>query len=157
MTSLGDIATTIDYHSYGRFILYPDETAGKRSPDYECIGLALQSLVKSQAGLPYEIGSAKGLLKYYATGTNADYMALNKQARAFTIEVDPKVDPANVDSGFLLPETDLMALFETNIRGALAAIAAPSREEDMSAAVDQFQSWDVYGRGNQLPVKDLPG
>jgi hypothetical protein len=58
-----------------------------------------------------------------------------------------------------------LAVFEANIRGALAAIAKSPRKQDMvgvpwrnaliSPTAAKYLPWDVYGRGNQLPVQDL--
>jgi hypothetical protein len=167
--SLNGFATTIDYHTYGQFILYPEEAVNSKmvSPDYTRMGETLNSLIKSQDGQGYTLGTGMALIQIEANGTTADYLAQRKQARAFTIELDPGYYTVNPDgAGFLLPETKVMALFETNIRGALAAIAGAPRKLDtvgvvwrkevFSATAIQFLPWDVYGRGNRLPVNDLP-
>ena len=48
-----------------------------------------------------------------------------RQARAFTIELDTAGQPGP-GGGFLTQYTQIQTIFEKNIRGALAAIAAPS-------------------------------
>jgi len=55
-----------------------------------------------------------------------------------------------------------MTVFEKNIRGALAALAAPGRPANWFTAyfqafpmawnMLQFMTWNVIGRGNQLPL-----
>ena len=143
---LNGVATTIDYHSYGQLILYPDEASGQKSigPDYRALGVSLKELIASKDGKHYRLGGPD-LLGYLSTGTNADYMERQKQARAFTIELDPQ----EKDPGFLLPETRLMALFETNIRGALAAIAAPGAGSGWAGARESH--------GSQQSHQSVPG
>jgi hypothetical protein len=159
------LATAIDYHSYGQLILYPSETLynGAVSTDYQALGKTLRQLVRSQAARDYRLGSSLKLIHYDGTGSVADYSAQRYHARAFTIELDPPLgDPA----GFQLPEDLIRTVFEKNIRGALAAIAAPrpagpswsstrSRSKQISVAARQFLDWDVYGRGNQLPALQM--
>ena len=61
-------------------------------------------------------------------------------------------------NGWLLPEGQICTVFEKNIRGALAALAAagvlstPTSHEKYVRFVEYFNTWNVYGRGNQLPV-----
>jgi hypothetical protein len=154
------IATTIDYHSYGQVILYPSETfnLGAVGIDYKILGMTLRQLVRSQAARDYQLGSSSALLGYDATGSVIDREAQQHQARAFTIELDP---PRNDPIAFQLPEADIQTVFEKNIRGALAALAAPARPGNWFTAtlqgfplgynMLQFLTWNVYGRGNQLP------
>jgi hypothetical protein len=93
----------------------------------------------------------------------ADYMSLVKNAVAFTIELSPK-DQAG--GGFNLPEGQIMAVFEANIRGALGFIASAGRQQTQVTAGNwysrhgvagthyaDFADWDVFGRGNQLPAQ----
>jgi hypothetical protein len=148
----GAIAISIDYHAFGRMILYPSE-AGHTGLGAEHIrtGQMLQALIVDQLGAGgYSLGTpitTPGIL-YDATGSIADYAAQQHQARAFTIELDPVHGTAG---GFVLPQNQIQAVFEKNIRGALAAIAAPVgnvREQQIRA---RFQAWNVSGRGNQIP------
>ena len=152
------LATMIDYHSYKQAILYPTEAfnTGAVDPEYSSLGQTLQQLVRSHDALGYELGSPSALLGYDATGTVADHAVQQYQARAFTIELDP-ADQAG--GGFQLDENQIQGVFEGNIRGALAAIAAPGNRFGavlerltIDQAERQFLSWNVYGRGNQLPA-----
>jgi hypothetical protein len=165
--SLNGLATAIDYHAYGQFILFPEETINNDAldSDYALMGFSLECLIKSEGGQGYSLGTGLTEIGEEATGTTADYMAQKKLARAFTIEVDPAYGKGGND-GFLLPELKIMPLFETNIRGALAAVAGASRKQEkvraarprkvISTTAAPFLPWDVYGRGNQLPARDLP-
>jgi hypothetical protein len=154
------IATTIDYHSYGQVILYPSETYnnGAVGIDYKILGMTLRQLVRSQGARDYLLGSSRQRIGYDATGSVIDREAQQYQARAFTIELDP---PLNDPIAFQLPEAQIQTVFEKNIRGALAALAAPARPGNWFTAtlqglplgftMLQFLTWNVYGRGNQLP------
>jgi hypothetical protein len=148
--------TAIDYHSFGEDILYPNETynAGLVDPDYRFLGQVLQDLTAVPGGAPYALGTGEKLLEYTSTGTVDDMLAQSYGARAFTIELDPPGTKENKEAGkgFLLPETAIRAVFEKNIRAALAAIAAaPGYRAHISAARATFSKWQVFGRGNQLP------
>ena len=154
------IATTIDYHSYAMTILYPSETFNNHliGPDYKMLGKTLRQLVHSQGVLDYQLGSADQLIGYHAVGSLPDRAAQQYQARAFTIELDPAWGTVG---GFQLHEQHIQAVFEKNIRGALAAIAAPGRPPNVHlarlqrvpiiATMLQLQTWNVFNRGNQLP------
>jgi zinc carboxypeptidase len=154
------IATAIDYHSYAMKILYPSEAFNNHliGPDYKMLGKTLRQLVRSQAALDYQLGSSNQLIGYDAVGTLPDRAARQHQARAFTIELDPAWGTAD---GFRLPQNQIQDVFEKNIRGALAAIAAPGTPPNvhqarlqklpMLATMLQFLTWNVYNRGNQLP------
>jgi murein tripeptide amidase MpaA len=146
----------IDYHSYGEEIVYPSETynAGLIDPDYRFLGRVLEGLTAVPGRRHYTLGSADELLGYVATGAVDDMLAQSCAAHVFTIELDPPDTEENKKEGkgFLLPETAIRAVFEKNIRAALAAImAAPGYRTDISAARDAFSRWRVSGRGNQLP------
>jgi zinc carboxypeptidase len=155
------ISVAIDYHSYAQAILYPSEVFnnGAVGPDYKILGMTLRQLVRSQAARDYELGSPAQRIGYDATGSVIDRAAQQHQARAFTIELDP---PQNNPIAFQLPEADIQTVFEKNIRGALAALAAPARPGNwftaglqgfpMGFTMLQFLTWNVYGRGNQLPA-----
>jgi Zinc carboxypeptidase len=165
VTNAPRLATTIDYHSFGKCILYPSEVCGASQapadPGYQQLGKALQQLIGYQDNPDYTLGSPRQGLKYDAAGTLADYAAA-RQARAFTIEVEPAVsinpktkelDPA----GFLLPEDRIRTVFEKNIRGALLSITAPypglqGYGQMIALLAKRLQGWNVYGRGNQLPA-----
>jgi hypothetical protein len=154
-------ATMIDYHSYYQVILYPSEVFnnGAVRPDYEALGDLLEQLI----GGSYGLGSPLQQIGYDATGTIIDYAAQVYQTRAFTIELDPtktETDSSGNTIGFELPESRIQDVFEKNIRSTLAAIAAPGRPSWFNSlfrrsTVGQFDldltTWNVSGRGNQLP------
>jgi hypothetical protein len=156
------IATSIDYHAYGKLILYPSEAynAGRVSSDYRKLGQSLRQLVHSDGTLDYDLGTPRQLLGYDATGSIIDHAAEHYQVRAFTIELDPSLGSQKTD-GFELKQGQIGAVFEKNIRGALAALAAPRRphskygsylkKQRMDQTTQALLNWDVYGRGNQLP------
>jgi hypothetical protein len=157
----GGIATTIDYHSYAKAILYPSEAynTGQVGPDYKQLGKSLRQLVHTQGGgLDYQLGSSNQVIHYEATGSQPDRAAQQHQARAFTIELDPAYGTLN---GFLLGENMIQPVFEKNIRGVLAALAAPQHPANIHlarlqrvpiiASTLKFLTWNVYGHGNQLP------
>jgi hypothetical protein len=147
----GHLSVTIDYHSYAKEILYPSETdfAGAVDGVYTTIGQMLRTLIRNQAGAGgYGLGTPLARIGYNATGSIADYAAQQHQARAFTIELDPGL--GNPD-GFQLPEAEIQNVFEKNIRGALAAIAAPGSVHQAGQYQNRFNPWAVFGRGNQLP------
>lgn len=145
------LVAMIDYHSYGQLILYPSEAFDKGAVDseYKSLGGLLWALVRSKDSFYYSLGSPRALVKYDATGTIIDHAAQLYQTRAFAIELDP---PRGTPNGFELPENRIRTVFEKNIRGALAVIEA-SNAEAVPQVKQEFMTWDVYGRGNQLPVK----
>jgi hypothetical protein len=152
------IAASIDYHSRGQLILFPSEQSYNDAVgvDYKLLGVTLWSLVRSQDAADYLIGTPRDLLNADATGTVMDRAAQQHQSRAFTIELDPAL---SVQNGWILAEDQICGVFEKNIRGALAAIASPSNTASPAYAkyvydliVKVFTTWNVYGRGNQLPV-----
>jgi hypothetical protein len=137
----------IDYHSYGRFILFPGETtdAGWLDPADRWLGTVMQLLTDSPYGPPYELGTPSERVGYSATGTIDSYLVQALHARAYTIELD--------GPDFSIPDTEIQKVFETSIRGVLAAIAAGHQDETaMTAALQEFSRWRVYGRGNRLPA-----
>jgi hypothetical protein len=146
-----NIAVTIDYHSYGRMILYPGEVhhAGAITALHQSTGQMLDALIRNQNPpyQMYQLGDPLTVVGYDATGTVADYAAQQHQARSFTIELEPsRFDPA----GFTLPEADIQAAFEKNIRGALAAIGAPATALEATNYAAQY-AWNVSGHGNRVP------
>jgi hypothetical protein len=147
----GNLSVTIDYHCYAKEILYPSETdfANRVGARYTRTGQLLRTLIRNQLGAGgYGLGTPLDRIGYNATGSVADYAALQHQARAFTIELDPGLGNPNA---FQLPEGDIQGVFEKNIRGALAAIAAPNTTAQTTQYRNQFTNWNVFGRGNQLP------
>jgi hypothetical protein len=146
----GNIDVSIDYHSYGRMILSPDEMPlGGPTASYTRTGLLLQALIRDNAGLGYALGGVG--IGYLSTGTIDSYSLRTHQARAFTIELDPGDPGGNLgNAGFVLPEGQIQAVFETNIRGALAAIAAPDDVPTALAALNTYWPWNVHGQGNQV-------
>ncbi len=147
----GNLSVTIDYHCYAKEILYPTETdfANRVGARYTRTGQLLQTLIRNQNGAGgYGLGTPLAQIGYNATGSVADYAGLQHQARAFTIELDPGILHP---TGFQLPEGDIQGVFEKNIRGALAAIAAPGTTQKTTQYRNQFTNWNVFGRGNQLP------
>jgi hypothetical protein len=148
---------TIDYHSYGRYVLVPSEAYNRHlvGVGYQRTGGWLASLIVPEGEEHYTYGTSVGTVGYDATGATDDHMAYAHNAAAFTVELDPVDDDVDENTpGFLLPEDQIMGCFEANIRGALAAIAAPgpaAGQLQIDTAMGQFGTWDVYGRGNQLP------
>jgi hypothetical protein len=153
------IAAMIDYHCFAQVILIPSEADyGKLvTSDYRALGDVMQALIKpaDQHATPYEFGPVRQVIGYDATGSLADRAAQKYQARALAIELDPAKGSGL--AGFDLSREKIRGVFEKNIRGALAALAAPARVGDATtqeAAVRQalqYNAWDVYDRGNQLP------
>jgi Zinc carboxypeptidase len=149
----GNIAVAIDYHAYGQLILYPSEAQynGAVTPLYTATGQLLRALIRNGAGVgAYQLGTPLALVHYDATGSVADYATEQYQARSFTIELDPSLVGGGGLAGFQLPENQIQDVFEKNIRGALAAIAAPPTA--VQAAFCQITyGWNVFGQGNQVP------
>jgi Zinc carboxypeptidase len=145
---LGNIAVSIDYHSYGQMILYPDELPpGAPDAAYQRTGRLMRLLIRANLGVAqYTLGGFG--VGYLSTGTIDSYSAQAHHARAFTIELDP----SNLaGGGFVLPEAQIQAVFEKNIRGALAAIAAPAGLPAQQATFNALAPWAVTGAGNQVP------
>jgi len=154
------ISVSIDYHSFAQAILYPSETAhnGGVGPDYTVLGMTMRQLVSYPGAPAYQLGTPRQVINYDAPGTVIDRAAQQHQSRAFTIELDPAMGTVN---GFVLNENQIMTVFEKNIRGALAALAAPGRPANWFTAyfqafpmtwnMLQFMTWNVVNRGNQLP------
>jgi len=161
------VDAAIDYHSYGQYIIYAGEG---RTPQLAEVdnGRALQSTISSRLnprwwnGYDYSLGSVFGLLSYRASASVADYMAVEGNAIAFTIELSPS---SSDGAGFQLPEDRIMATFEANIRGALGFIAAADRSRlrviegglftrhgIAATPYATFAGWNVFGRGNRLPA-----
>jgi len=156
------IQCSIDFHSYSKLILYTSE--GVVGPQEINMGLALQRLISSSnkkiSSYDYKLGTAIELLKYNAYSTVADYMSHTHNSCAFTIELDP----SEADPGFRLPADQIMGVFEKNIRAALGFLAGAGqnivvkpggkilRHDIQNPTVSQFLNWDVFGRGNQLPL-----
>ncbi|WP_437608023.1 M14 family zinc carboxypeptidase [Sorangium sp. So ce834] len=161
-----NVDTMVDYHSYFQQILYPTEASdrGFVNASYKSLGRILQALIATSRwwswSYQYGLGTPVSQIGYDAVGTLADHCATQANARAFVIELDPsKDDPA----GFELPENKIMGVFEKNIRAALALIAAAGQPSQAtarrilyhsinSAAEQEFMDWNVFGRGNQLPL-----
>lgn len=168
------IRTSIDYHSYGKFILYPSEQshANAIDADYVSLGEVMQRLIMPSLAWPfgynYELGTPLQLVHYDATGTIADRISQVNQSRSFTIELDPGGNHRL--EGFKLPPDEIMSVFEKNIRGALALMAAGGQpttvtndksfglfdRRTINSAERIFLDWNVYGRGNQLPLWQPP-
>jgi zinc carboxypeptidase len=150
------ITVAIDYHSRGKFILFPTEAAdyGQVDRDYRLLGTTLRQLVHTQGVLDYQLGTPRQLLDTDAPGTLIDYEAQVYQTRAFVIELDP--DQAS-QYRWMLPEGQICAVFEKNIRGALAALATagvPTIRDSVRLYQQLtliFNGWNVFNRGNQLP------
>jgi hypothetical protein len=146
----GKIAVAIDYHSPFQQILYPGETAsGGLTNLRKGIGQMLLALIKDRWGNPYQLGFPLAMTKYDATGTVSDRAAQVHQANAFTIELDSS-GSAGLQA-FALPEAKIQAVFEGNIRGALAAITAPTTPLLAATYASVYASWKVKNRGNRVP------
>lgn len=158
--------TTIDYHSYSQAILYPTEAfnTGRVNQNYKNLGMIMQRLIATSFAwtfsYDYSLGSAREVIGYDALGSITDHEAMTYPSRSYTIELDPASD----NPGFLLPEDQIMGVFEKNIRAALAVIAAAGQASTVtagglfkrhtitSAGELQFLTWNVFNRGNRLPV-----
>jgi len=163
--AFGNLAATIDYHSYGEFILYAGEAfnRGLIRSDTRKLGRKLRRLISAPGAAPYRLGTPLALAGYDGTGTQSDYLAEHFQTRAFTVELDPPyATTPKTGVGFKLAENLIMGVFEKNIRGALATIAAPplaansaqraQARNAMSATAATYLGWNVTGRGNRLPA-----
>jgi hypothetical protein len=155
MPAAVDVA--IDYHCYGGAILYPSEAfyAAGINADYTSTGQMLQSLIRTgPLGPQYNLGDPAHVpgLGYDATGSVADYAAQRGPARAVTIELDTAGQPG-LGGGFLTQLAQIQTIFERNIRGALAAIAAPvgGVAPGLVTAQYAYANWPVAGHGNQVP------
>jgi Zinc carboxypeptidase len=145
----GNIDVALDYHSYSRLIIYPSELpTGGPAPAQTLLGGLLQALIVDKTNHCYQLGTAMGLINYEANATVADRAAQVHQARAFTIELDPGPNSA---LGFKLHYDQIQDVFETNIRGTLAAIAAPTTPVAAQQVYANFMVWPVHGAGNQVP------
>lgn len=150
------LATSIDYHSFAQMVLYPTEQAhrGRASgAGYALLGRVLGRLTRYPQAQEYQLGTPIGLVGYDATGSVPDYLAQTYHVRAYTIELDPA---HRTKQGFELPEGKICEAFEKNIRGALAAIAAPAatvqrRKQSIHATEAALLAWNVVGQGNRLP------
>jgi hypothetical protein len=150
------VRTSIDYHSYGESILYPEELldGGWVNADFKALAELLSQLIES-----YLLQTGADLAGSPATGTLADHIGIECRSRSFVIELDPKKGDA---AGFQLPPDQIQAVFEKNIRAALALIAAaggPSTttcccfgRRTVSTGERELLDWQVAGRGNRLPV-----
>jgi hypothetical protein len=163
----GGLGTSIDYHSYGKYILYPSEAdyGGAVTPAYTALGQILQCLIGPKANpwfYDYKLGTPLATVGYDAVGTLGDRIALTHNARAFVIELDPNDE--NV--GFELPENQIQTVFEKNIRGALGLIAAAGivsavqntrnwvgySHRAITTNEQIYSGWNVFSRGNRLPA-----
>ena len=170
---LANLGTSIDYHSFGKLILYPTEVSnvlGRVNGNYRRLGEVLQRLLRPSWLWPwqtadYQLGTPRQLVHYDATGTLADHIALqNVAARGFVIELDP--DSGQGAAGFMLPPTQIRSVFEKNICGALALITAAGQQttfqnrtvcccfnrRTISSGENVYVGWNVFGRGNRLPA-----
>lgn len=155
------LAVVIDYHCFGQMILIPSEAynTGKATADYLALGQVMQYLIAEPGHMPppYAFGSVHQVLKIDGTGSFTDRAAQQYPARALAIELDP----ANTNQGregFNLNEKKIRMVFEKNIRGALAALAAPGRSGDANSQAEAirqaglvYRAWNVFERGNRLP------
>ena len=154
--------TAVDYHSYGKFILYPSEVYDDQLPgEHEAVGKVINQLITAKLGgnPVYELGGPKDKMGYDAPGSLSDHLAQTYEARSFVIELAPhksEVQGKPLGTGFKPDENVIQTVFEQNIRAALALIAAAGAksEEDVDKLADEYGSWDVFGRGNQLPKSD---
>lgn len=156
------VETAIDYHSYSKFILYPTEAfnSGAVNANYRNLGNILQRLIApGWLFYDYSLGTPRQLVGYDVTGSICDHIAMQMPGgvRAFTIELDPSTD----NPGFQLPEDQIQAVFEKNIRAALALMVAAGQPSTLSnnwffgrtitSGERVFLAWNTAGHGNQLP------
>jgi hypothetical protein len=151
-------AAAFHYHTYE----YPGDAAARPFQPSGGLpsagGKQFYSLVEDLNGLEAwgnKLGTPRALLDADATGTVMDHAAQRHQSRAFTIELDPASDAIDA---WMLPEERICTVFEKNVRGALAALAAATLPNMTTGHlryvqfVQLFSTWNVYGRGNQLPA-----
>jgi hypothetical protein len=161
VAGLGNVAASIDYHSHGQLIILPTEAPV--SSQHRRLGEALQLLITWSGSPPYDLGTAMQTVQYAALSSVMDSMAVHRNSRAFTVELDPGRNAGG--NPFILPEAQIMRVFEKNIRGALTLIATAGNNprsfwgglccccsSPWASSVSRFEDWDVVGRGNQLPV-----
>lgn len=165
-----NIETSIDYHSYSKYILYPSELGnpGPVGANFTRLGEILQRLIAPSwsfsFGYDYKLGTPRALVGYDATGTLADYTGQQHNSRSFVIELDPA--PGLLSWEFELPEDQIRTVFEKNIRAALALMVAAGNQSTFATTTScccfkrrtissnerHFLGWNVYGRGNRLPA-----
>jgi len=185
----GPFLTTADYHSYFRAVLYVQDA--QHNPEVRLMMDCFRNLIQNRllgtdqytlrnrtvdknywqgphaTAEHYDVGSVKDTVEYDAFNSVTDYTWAQGARPAFTIELDP---PKNNRAGFDLPDTDIQAVFEKNIRSALALIYCAGkpryRNEPYLVRVgrtigsafktrigccETFKNWDVYAKGNELP------
>ncbi|HEX3958632.1 MAG TPA: M14 family zinc carboxypeptidase [Trebonia sp.] len=153
----GHIDISIDYHCYGMKILYPSEmNPATLPPLHQQTGTMLQALIQNHGGGGgYQLDFPLNAIGYTATGSVMDHAGQQHQARSFTIELDPDLDgtlsDAQQKARFNNNENQIQAIFEKNIRGALAAIAVPATGVDAANFAAATWAWNVQNLGNALP------
>ena len=166
ITQYGPFLASIDYHSYGKQILYPEAAAGDGDVIRmaQCMSeLIRDNLPNNPGNLPgnnYAFSTVSQWL-YPAFSTVADYSyqtapqgLLTRKPYAFTVELDPVVNNVAGSWRFDLPEAQILNVFRKNIRGALALIACAGKflnPVGTPQCCGQFANWDVYNHGNQVP------
>ncbi len=163
-TGYGPFLASIDYHSFGRMIIYPDKA--KNDSNVPFLAKCLSELIRNGLNKDeesYEYGETSKIM-YPAFSSVMDYSyqtapqgLLARKPYAFTIELDPNKQLPNtpLNQGFNLTEDRIKSTFERNIRGALALIACagkPLYPPFTPQACRQFAKWDVFFRGNNLPA-----
>ncbi len=180
---------SIDFHSYGKYILYPDDAAGDGFTEW--LGGCMEKLIdestrrhlrtvthgqKKRLGRwwggtrlrpHYSLGTPSSLM-YAAPGSLMAYSYQMGPRPAYTIELDPN---ENTRPGHELPADRIEEVCERNIRAILALIRCAVRDPRASdhlatrsvrrigfafrkptTCCDIFKNWDVFGRGNKLPL-----
>jgi hypothetical protein len=152
--------TSVDYHSYAEQVLYPTEAFDQgivaNTVGYQATGQQVQALIQPNfAVLPgvvsYGLGSPRQRLGVDALGCLFNYLALTvaNRMQAFAIELDPNGNQGL--EGFDLDENLIQGVFEKNIRGTLALIAAAGAGANVAAAAAPYAAWNVFGLGNTIP------
>jgi hypothetical protein len=156
-TQFGPFLASIDYHSYGKMILYPENAAN----DGQVIRMAQcmsRLTVVKEGDEEYEYKAPSKWL-YPAFSSVMDYsyqLAPSRRTRkpyAFTIELEPP-EGTGSSIGFRPPRTFIGFVFERNIRGALALIGCAGKYLDPTITPPYcrlFARWAVKGCGNNLP------
>ena len=167
----GGLAALIDYHAYGKFILYPTETydRGRVDRGYRSLGRLMKQHITAafNGGPDYDLGTPREWAGYDATGTIPERAAQAHGARAYTIELDPRpIDPqrpphmrAPADDAeyirfFSNDGGTIQTVFEKNIRAALALVAEGGSRwwfPNDRGAGRRFLDWDVFDQRNRLP------
>jgi hypothetical protein len=113
------IVSSIDYHNYGQYVLWPYGSTDELPADHELltdIGVAMQSEIEAVHGELYKAGPAADTL-YQFSGNSIDWAYDSQGVLAYTIELRPPGYPY-----FELPSAEIIPTCEENLPAALYLI-----------------------------------